>query len=102
MWSLGAMFAAMIFRREPFFHGLNIADQLVKIAMVLGTGDLFDYLNKYEIELDPYYHGVIGPFPKRGWHSFVNSENERFVSPEAIDLVDKLLRFDHQASILVP
>merc|ERR1712193_573505 len=46
MWSLGAMFASMIFRKEPFFHGNSNSDQLVKIAKVLGTEDLFDYLDK--------------------------------------------------------
>ncbi|TKX27284.1 casein kinase II subunit alpha [Elsinoe australis] len=96
MWSLGAMFASMIFRKEPFFHGNSNADQLVKIAKVLGTEDLFDYIDKYEIELDPQYDDILGRFPKKSWHSFVNSENQRFVSNDAIDFLDKLLRYDHQ------
>ncbi|KAK3362682.1 casein kinase II [Lasiosphaeria hispida] len=95
MWSLGAMFASMIFRKEPFFHGNSNSDQLVKIAKVLGTDDLFDYLDKYEIELDAQYDDILGRFPKKPWHSFVNSENQRFVSNEAIDFLDKLLRYDH-------
>jgi serine/threonine protein kinase len=95
MWSLGAMFASMIFRKEPFFHGNSNADQLVKIAKVLGTDDLFDYLDKYEIELDAQYDDILGRFQKKPWHSFVNSENQRFVSNEAIDFLDKLLRYDH-------
>jgi len=37
MWSLGAMFAGMIFRKEPFFHGHDNYDQLVKIAKVPPT-----------------------------------------------------------------
>ncbi len=101
MWSLGAMFASMIFRKEPFFHGNSNSDQLVKIAKVLGTEDLFDYLDKYEIELDAQYDDILGRFPKKNWHSFVNSENQRFVSNEAIDFLDKLLRYDHQV-ILFP
>ena len=32
LWSLGCMFAGMIFRKEPFFHGHDNYDQLVKIA----------------------------------------------------------------------
>lgn len=99
MWSLGAMFASMIFRKEPFFHGNSNSDQLVKIAKVLGTDDLFDYLDKYEIELDPQYDDILGRFQKKPWHSFVNSENQRFVSNEAIDFLDKLLRYDHQVCI---
>jgi serine/threonine protein kinase len=34
MWSLGCMFAGMIFKKEPFFHGHDNYDQLVKIAKV--------------------------------------------------------------------
>ncbi|KAK8182981.1 kinase-like domain-containing protein [Phyllosticta paracitricarpa] len=96
MWSLGAMFASMIFRKEPFFHGNSNADQLVKIAKVLGTEDLFDYLDKYDIELDAQYDDILGRFPKKSWHSFINAENQRFVSNDAIDFLDKLLRYDHQ------
>jgi casein kinase II subunit alpha len=105
MWSLGAMFASMIFRKEPFFHGISNSDQLVKIAKVLGTEDLFDYLDKYDIELDAQYDDILGRFPKKNWHSFINAENQRFVSNEAIDFLDKLLRYDHMVcynSALIP
>jgi hypothetical protein len=40
-------------RKDPFFCGHDNYDQLVKIARVLGTDELYDYLNKYGIELDP-------------------------------------------------
>eukprot|EP00983_Pelagomonas_calceolata_P134927 1162106-Pelagomonas_calceolata.AAC.4 len=53
LWSLGCMFAAMIFRKEPFFYGHDNYDQLVQIVRVLGTDAFQDYLNKYDIELDP-------------------------------------------------
>jgi len=99
MWSLGAMFASMIFRREPFFHGNSNSDQLVKIAKVLGTEDLFDYLDKYDIELDAQYDDILSRYPKKPWHSFINAENQRFVSNDAIDFLDKLLRYDHQVRL---
>ncbi|XWS41807.1 hypothetical protein CRYUN_Cryun17cG0114600 [Craigia yunnanensis] len=35
IWSLGCMFAGMIFRKEPFFYGHDNHDQLVKIAKVI-------------------------------------------------------------------
>ena len=101
MWSLGAMFASMIFRKEPFFHGGSNSDQLVKIAKVLGTEELFDYLDRYDIELDTQYDDVLGRFPRKSWQSFITSENQRFVSNEAIDFLDKLLRYDHQVRICV-
>jgi len=89
------MFASMIFRKEPFFHGISNADQLVKIAKVLGTEELFEYLDKYDIELDSQYDDILSRYPKKPWHSFVNAENQRFVSNEAIDFLDKLLKYDH-------
>ncbi|GMF49944.1 unnamed protein product [Phytophthora fragariaefolia] len=96
MWSLGCMFAAMIFRKEPFFHGHDNCDQLVKIAKVKGTDELFDYLTTYDLELDPQYDGILGTHTKKPWEKFITQENKHLVSPEAIDFLDGLLRYDHQ------
>ncbi|KNC98374.1 CMGC/CK2 protein kinase [Spizellomyces punctatus DAOM BR117] len=96
MWSLGCMFASMIFRKEPFFHGHDNYDQLVKIAKVLGTDELFAYLEKYRIELDQRFDEILGRYPRKPWRKFVNTDNERYISDEAIDFLDKLLRYDHQ------
>merc|ERR1711865_417011 len=65
MWSLGCMFAGMIFRKEPFFHGHDNYDQLVKIAKVLGTEELFRYLDAYDLELDPHFDGILGRHSKK-------------------------------------
>ncbi|KAG9223083.1 hypothetical protein CCMSSC00406_0000228 [Pleurotus cornucopiae] len=99
MWSFGCMFASMIFRKEPFFHGHDNYDQLVKIAKVLGTDDLYLYIEKYTIRLDPHYSELITRFPRKPWTRFITSENQRYISNEAIDLLDKLLKYDHQARL---
>jgi casein kinase II subunit alpha len=96
MWSLGCMFASMIFRKEPFFHGQDNFDQLLVIAKVLGTDDLFAYLDKYDIELDTHFDDILERFPRKPWAKFVTPENERYISNEALDFCDKLLRYDHQ------
>ena len=57
--------------------------------------ELFEYLDKYDIELDSQYDDILSRYPKKPWHSFVNVENQRFVSNEAIDFLDKLLKYDH-------
>lgn len=59
LWSLGCMLASMIFKREPFFHGCDNYDQLVRIAKVLGTEELYEYLEKYHIELDPRFSSIL-------------------------------------------
>lgn len=51
IWSLGCMFASMIFKKDPFFHGKDNQDQLIKIVKVLGSDDFFSYLYKHGIEL---------------------------------------------------
>uniref|UniRef100_A0A4W3GPW0 non-specific serine/threonine protein kinase n=1 Tax=Callorhinchus milii TaxID=7868 RepID=A0A4W3GPW0_CALMI len=99
MWSLGCMLASMIFRKEPFFHGHDNYDQLVRIAKVLGTEDLYDYIDKYNIELDPRFNDILGRHSRKRWERFVHSENQHLVSSEALDFLDKLLRYDHQTRL---
>lgn len=88
------MLASMIFRKEPFFHGHDNYDQLVRIAKVIGTDELYEYVEKYHIELDPRFNDILGRHSRKRWERFTYSENELLVSPEAIDLLDKLLRYD--------
>jgi len=95
MYSFGCMFAGMIFRREPFFHGHDNQDQLVKIAKVLGTDELFAYLDKYGIQLDQAFLAQIGRQPRKSWKKFVTPENKALAAADAMDLLDKLLRYDH-------
>lgn len=99
MWSLGCMFASMIFKKEPFFHGHDNYDQLVKIAKVLGTDDLYAYLKKYDIELDSHFDDILERYPRKEWVKFITPENQRFVSKEALELLDGLLKYDHQTRL---
>ncbi|KAI8542044.1 hypothetical protein RHMOL_Rhmol08G0108500 [Rhododendron molle] len=108
LWSLGCMFAGMvsishsaiypwlIFRKEPFFYGHDNHDQLVKIAKVLGTDELNAYLNKYRLELDPHLAALVGRHSRKPLTKFINADNHHLAVPEAIDFLDKLLRYDHQ------
>jgi len=96
MWSLGCMFAAIIFQKEPFFKGQDNNDQLVKITRVLGTEELDKYLKKYAIRLNPVFDGLLGRFSRQPWSSFVSKNNARYITPEAIDLLDNLLKLDHK------
>uniref|UniRef100_A0A7N2R6R6 non-specific serine/threonine protein kinase n=1 Tax=Quercus lobata TaxID=97700 RepID=A0A7N2R6R6_QUELO len=85
-----------IFRKEPFFYGHDNYDQLVKIAKVLGTDELNTYLSKYRIELDPHLAALVGRHSRKPWSKFINVDNQHLALPEAVDFVDKLLRYDHQ------
>lgn len=99
VWSLGCMLASMIFRKEPFFQGQDDQDQLVKIAQVLGTNELFAYLDKYKLRLDDNLHYGLRKLPKKPWLHFLNEGNCHLVNEEAIDLLKRMLVYDHAARI---
>uniref|UniRef100_A0A8C3S153 Protein kinase domain-containing protein n=1 Tax=Chelydra serpentina TaxID=8475 RepID=A0A8C3S153_CHESE len=84
-----------------YFKGpeLLVDYQLVRIAKVLGTEDLYDYIDKYNIELDPRFNDILGRHSRKRWERFVHSENQHLVSTEALDFLDKLLRYDHQTRL---
>lgn len=95
LWSFGCMLAGLLFKREPFFRGNDNKDQLVKIARVLGTDDMDAWLDKYGITIDPQYRAMIGRHQKRPWKKFITENNSDIASaPDAIDLLDKVLRYD--------
>ncbi|XP_056088743.1 casein kinase II subunit alpha-like, partial [Rhinichthys klamathensis goyatoka] len=81
------------------FNQYCVFVQLVRIAKVLGTEDLYDYIDKYNIELDPRFNDILGRHSRKRWERFVHSENQHLVSTEALDFLDKLLRYDHQARL---
>lgn len=89
------MFAGMIFQKEPFFQGKDNYDQLVKIAKVLGTDELLAYVNKYNITLDSHYDDILGTHSKKPWHKFITASNEHLISEEALDMLSKMLKYDH-------
>ncbi|KAG7191946.1 Casein kinase II subunit alpha [Scheffersomyces spartinae] len=95
LWSLGCMLASMVFKKEPFFHGKSNTDQLVQIVRILGSDDLQTYLKKYNLTLSSEYDD-LGYYNRRPWKRFVNDANKHLVSEEFLDLIDKLLRYDHQ------
>jgi len=95
MWSLGCMLASLVFGREPFFAGEDCHDQLLTIVSVLGTKDLRTYLDKYGLTLDANLENSLQRHSKMPWSQFAGRGNRHRVSPEAIDLIDRLLVYDH-------
>ncbi len=99
IWSLGCMFAGMIFRQEPFFHGSSNNDQLVKIACVLGTKDLYEYTSKYGLILKDGLRRQVGQHSRKSWDRFKTAANAHLVTDDALDLLDQMLVYDHQKRI---
>ena len=49
-------------------------------TQVLGTEDLFHYLDQYDLELDPHFDGLLGRHARKSWSKFINHENQHLVS----------------------
>eukprot|EP01090_Pellita_catalonica_P021714 TRINITY_DN81_c0_g1_i1.p1 TRINITY_DN81_c0_g1~~TRINITY_DN81_c0_g1_i1.p1 ORF type:complete len:366 (-),score=36.11 TRINITY_DN81_c0_g1_i1:19-966(-) len=94
LWSMGCMLAGILFKKEPFFHGDDNQDQLVQIARVLGTKKLYEYMEKYEIVLDPHFQSMIGTHKPKPWSYYQRKRDPR-CNDEAISFLDQLLQYDH-------
>jgi casein kinase II subunit alpha len=99
-WSLGCVLAGMTFKKEPFFCGADNDDQLVKIAKVLGSEMLDEYLDTYDLDLEPELASLVARHPRKEWSSFKTKDNEERISTEGLELIDKMLRYDPAARIL--
>jgi casein kinase II subunit alpha len=76
-------------------------DQLAKIVSVLGTTDFVSYIAKTKVEVTPEIHHIINKYAtrqKRSWLSLVPSGCP-VPSAEGIDLLDKLLAYDHDVRL---
>ena len=43
----------------------------------------------------------MGTHSRKAWTKFVSGDNQHLTSPEAFDLLGKLLRYDHQVGCVV-
>ncbi|GJJ75587.1 casein kinase II subunit alpha [Entomortierella parvispora] len=96
MWSFGVMMAGLIFQKEPFLRGQDNNDQLVKMVQLLGSQKFFEYAKKYDLDLGPHEALTSHLFKPRPWKAFVNDDNAHLASTTVFDLLDGLVRYDHQ------
>ncbi|KAL1232854.1 Casein kinase II subunit alpha [Trichinella spiralis] len=93
-----------IMHRDVKPHNVMIDHKARKLRLIdWGPELLVDY-HYYDYSLDMWSLGcmlAIGANSKsrhsrKRWERFVHSENQHLVSPEALDFLDKVLRYDHQ------
>eukprot|EP00903_Cladosiphon_okamuranus_P009193 g8780.t1 len=106
IFSVGCMLAGFLLNREPFFRGKDNEDQLVRIALVLGTQGLHDFLRKYDVVLEPRLLEMLGTHRKKPWSSVGGGSagaggtgSGETCSPDGLDLLDRMLCYDHQDRI---
>lgn len=100
VWSLGCVFASMLFQKEPFFCGRDNNDQLVQIVKVCGTDDLMRWCRQFNIYIPSCFDGMIQQWPKKPWASFIPKPSRADIcNPLALDLLDRMLVIDHTKRI---
>lgn len=72
---------------------------IASVSQVLGTDDLFDYLDKYDLELDPNIESQMTSHSKKPWSRFVTHDNQHLASQDATNFLECLLKYDHQERI---
>jgi casein kinase II subunit alpha len=65
----------------------------------MGFADLKDFLNKYKPAFESFPMDKINDKQKKHFTSFVNKENKHLCDKNAIDLLEKMLVFDHSLRI---
>lgn len=80
VWATGCMLAGMLFQKDPFFKGDDNHDQLIKIAKVLGTQDVYDYVNKFDLKLAKEIEDKMQNFQKKPWEKYQGSQNEHLIN----------------------
>ncbi|KAL6940803.1 Casein kinase II subunit alpha' [Hanseniaspora vineae] len=96
LWSVGCMIGGIIFNKDPLFKGDSNPDQLIKITQILGTKELLQYLQHYKLPLPSEYDKILKNYERKPWEKFITDRNRRRCIPELVDLVDNLVRYDHQ------
>jgi casein kinase II subunit alpha len=118
LWGVGCILAGILLRREPFFRGKDNVDQLQRIAAVLGTQDLYKYIKKYAIAVPDDMHWALESAAstdnstgscRRPWSEFIGNpviagvdsdsafQPRHLLPADGLDLLDRLLVFDHEA-----
>ena len=102
LWGVGCLLAGLLFRREPLFRGRDNVDQLSKVIEHLGTKDLLSYISRYKMKVQPEILDMIrehGETERQDWHDLYSCEDIPEPSSISINLLDKLLVYDHEARV---
>eukprot|EP01083_Nonionella_stella_P035925 98003_1 len=94
IWAFGCMFGGILFGKNYFFHGKDFPEQLEKIIECLGTKRFDEFVNKYKIKV-PSFVDEYQDYEGKKWRDYIDDKtNKKFVDDDALDLLDKVLRYD--------
>jgi casein kinase II subunit alpha len=68
-------------------------------ALQMDSGHLKFLCAAAAFVLLPQLEALVGHHSRKAWSKFVTPDNAHLVSPEALDFLDGLLRYDHQVNL---
>jgi casein kinase II subunit alpha len=91
--------AGILFGKTPFFKADDDFEMVAVIARALGREDLDSYLKKYGIELpEPMLKGLPVTGRRKDFGAIKGLKGKP-VPPEAVDLINRCLQYDHMTRI---
>lgn len=102
IWAAGCILGAVIFRVPHLFMGARTdAEQLAHIVRILGSASLFQLAQNEALPLRRSTMEGCSGFPVIPWHTLVSPYNRDRATPDALDLLSKMLRMDHKERLTV-
>lgn len=101
IWCLGCTFASLLFEKNPFFKGRDNNDQIVKIAEVFGSKEIYNYAEKYDLEIPKEILSKLQRCRTNNLNAMRQRANLPKITDEAFDLLKKMLVIDHAERISV-
>jgi len=99
IWSAGLTFSIMLFKKIVIECGDDDPDQLLKVADLVGGPEINEYAEELGIQLS---ESVVNDLMKRGgigWQKHIEKASPGLCSPEAIDLLQRMMTIDHRKRI---
>ena len=99
MWSTGLTFSLMMFKKFILECGENDADQLLKVADLVGGQGILNYADSLHVELDNETRSDLRRRKGIGLEACAKKYGKNICTPDALDLLNKLMTIDHRDRI---
>ncbi|EAX98412.1 CMGC family protein kinase [Trichomonas vaginalis G3] len=95
IWCLGCTLAGLLFHKLPFFKGRDSNEQIERMCVYLGGQAMLDYAEKYDLKLSSSLKARLSELKGTMWAGLINESNRDICTPQALDLLTKMLTIDH-------